>query len=301
MAHNHNHGHAHSHAPASFGRAFAIGIGLNTAYVIIEAIIGMRIGSLGLIADAGHNASDVLALIIAWVASHLAQRKANNRYTYGLKRSPIVASLVNALLLFAAMAIVLWESLSRLQSPEPIQGATIIAVTLVGLVVNFGTALLFAKGTSDVNIRGAYLHMMADGLVTLGVLLAGIAIILTGANWLDPAISLVIVGVVLWGTWGLFKDALNLSLDAVPSSIDLDAVRSYLQSLPQVLNVHDLHIWGMSTNETALTAHLVMKEIPQSTSSLLQEATQGLHDHFEIRHSTLQVEDESLAGHCGKC
>jgi len=301
MAHNHAHGHSHSHAPSSFGRAFAIGIVLNTLYVIVEVIIGLRIGSLGLVADAGHNASDVLALIIAWVGSRLATRKANDRFTYGLKRSPIVASLFNAILLFAAMGIVLWEAIGRLQSPEPIAGATIIWVTLIGLVVNFGTAMLFVKGTSDLNIRGAYLHMLADGLVTLGVLVAGILIIFTGANWLDPAISLVIVVVVLWGTWGLFKDALNLSLDAVPNDIHLDAVRTYLTTLPDVLSVHDLHIWSLSTTEVALTAHLVLKEIPQSTTALIKEATKGLHDEFEIRHMSLQFEDESLAGHCGKC
>ena len=291
----------HSHTPANFGRAFAIGIVLNTLYVIVEAVIGLRIGSLGLVADAGHNASDVLSLIIAWVGSRFAQRSASERYTYGFKRSPIVASLFNALLLFGAMGIVLWEAIGRLQSPEPIAGATIIWVTLIGLVVNFGTALLFVKGTDDLNIRGAYLHMLADGLVTFGVLLAGILIIFTGAYWLDPAISLVIVVVVLWGTWGLFRDAMRLSLDAVPSDIDLEAVKTYLSRLPNVSGVHDLHIWAMSTTETALTAHLVVKEMPASTNPLIQEAAEGLHDRFEIVHSTLQIEDEGLAGHCGQC
>ena len=303
MAHNHTHGHghSHSHAPANFGRAFAIGITLNTLYVIVEAIIGLRIGSLGLLADAGHNASDVLSLIIAWVGSRLALRSANDRYTYGFKRSPIVASLFNALLLFGAMGIVLWEAIGRLQSPEPIEGTVIIWVTLIGLVVNFGTALLFVRGTNDLNIRGAYLHMLADGLVTLGVLLGGILIIVTNAYWIDPVISLIIVGVVLWGTWGLFRDAMRLSLDAVPNEIDLSAVKTYLSQLPNVLNVHDLHVWSMSTTETALTAHLVMKEMPLSTSQLIQQATEGLHDRFEIVHSTLQLEDEALAGNCGKC
>ena len=300
MAHNHQE-HSHSHAPANFGRAFAIGITLNTLYVIVEATIGFRIGSLGLIADAGHNASDVLSLIIAWVGSRLALRSANDRYTYGFKRSPIVASLFNALLLFGAMGIVLWEALGRLQSPEPIEGAVIIWVTLIGLVVNFGTALLFVKGANDLNIRGAYLHMLADGLVTFGVLLAGILIIFTNAYWIDPVISLIIVAVVLWGTWGLFRDAMRLSLDAVPNNINLDAVKNYLSSLPNVLNVHDLHVWSMSTTETALTAHLVMREMPTSTSELIQKATEGLHDKFEIVHSTLQIEDEALAGRCGKC
>ncbi len=202
-------GHAgHSHTPQNFGRAFAWGIGLNTLYVVVEAVVGLASGSLGLVADAGHNASDVLSLIIAWAAARLAQRPPSERFTYGLKRSPIVASLFNALLLFGAMGIVFWEAFKRLQNPEPISGAVIIWVTLVGLVVNFGTAYLFAKGRGDLNIRGAFLHMMADGLVTLGVLLAGVLIIFTGAAWLDPVISLVIVAVVLWSTWGLFRDTM---------------------------------------------------------------------------------------------
>lgn len=298
MAHNHGPGKEHSHAPANFGRAFAVGIALNTIYVLVEAVIGLRIGSLGLVADAGHNASDVLSLIIAWVGAYLAQRSASERYTYGFKRSPIVASLFNALLLFGAMGIVLWEAIGRLQNPEPLAGATIIWVTLIGLVVNFGTALLFLRGSNDLNIRGAYLHMLADGLVTLGVLVAGILIIFTKAYWLDPFISLLIVGVVLWGTWGLFRDALRLSLDAVPGDIDVTAVRNYLTSLPRVASVHDLHIWPMSTTETALSAHLVMAEMPQSTSKLIQQASEGLHDKFEIVHSTLQIEDVALTHNC---
>lgn len=303
MGHNHNHHthHGHSHAPADFGRAFAIGIGLNTIYVIVEAVIGLRIGSLGLVADAGHNASDVLALIIAWVGSVLAKRSGGSRFTYGLKRAPIIASLFNALLLFGAMAIVLWEAIERLQSPIPIEGNIIIWVTLVGLVVNFGTAMLFAKGSNDINIRGAYLHMIADGLVTLGVLISGLLIIWTGAFWIDPAISLLIVIVVLLGTWGLFKDAIALSLDAVPNNIDLEKVRSYLQAVPNVADVHDLHIWSLSTTDTALTAHLVFEELPKSTSLLIQQVSEELHEHFEIRHSTLQFEDSDLALNCGRC
>lgn len=294
-------GHAgHSHTPQNFGRAFAWGIGLNTLYVVVEAVVGLAIGSLGLVADAGHNASDVLSLIIAWAAARLAQRPPSERFTYGLKRSPIVASLFNALLLFGAMGIVFWEALKRLQNPEPISGTVIIWVTLVGLVVNFGTAYLFSQSRGDLNIRGAFLHMMADGLVTLGVLLAGVLIIFTGAAWLDPVISLVIVAVVLWSTWGLFRDTMRLSLDAVPDTIDPEAVRAYLHSLPGVTDVHDLHIWAMSTTEAALTAHVVIPDHDGDSNSLIQRACSGLHDEFEIVHTTLQIESGEPADPCGQ-
>ncbi len=293
------HDHGHAHAPRNFGLAFGIGIALNTLYVLVEAGVGLSIGSLGLVADAGHNASDVLSLIIAWVGARLARRSPSERFTYGLKRSPIVASLFNALLLFGAMGVVTWEAVGRLQDPAPVPGATIIWVTLVGLVVNFGTAYLFVQGRDDLNIRGAFLHMMADGLVTLGVLLTGVAIMLTGAAWLDPVISLLIVGAVLWSTWGLFRDAMRLSLDAVPDGIDPEAVRRYLGSLPGVSNVHDLHIWSMSTNETALTAHVVIPGHNGDSNPLLQKACQGLHDEFEIVHTTLQIESGEPANPCG--
>ena len=300
MAHA-GHSHAgHSHAPKNFGRAFAWGIGLNLTYVVLEVVVGLSIGSLGLVADAGHNASDVLSLILAWAAARLSQRPPSERFTYGLKRSPIVASLFNALLLFGAMGIVFWEAIQRLQNPEPISGVAIIWVTLVGLIVNFGTAYLFVKGRDDLNIRGAFLHMMADGLVTLGVLVAGVLILLTGATWLDPVISLIIVGVVLWSTWGLFRDTMRLSLDGVPGGIDPEAVRNYLRSLPGVADVHDLHIWAMSTTETALTAHVIVPEFDGNSNPLIQRACSGLHDHFEIIHTTLQIESGEPADPCGR-
>ncbi len=291
--------HDHSHTPQNFGRAFAIGIGLNTLYVIVEVVIGLRIGSLGLIADAGHNASDVLSLIIAWVGARLAQRSPSERFTYGLKRSPIIASLFNALLLFGAMSVVTWEAIQRLQDPAPLPGLTIIWVTLVGLVVNFGTAFLFVRGRGDLNIRGAFLHMMADGLVTLGVLLAGVAFIFTDAYWLDPVVSLVIVAVVLWSTWGLFRDAMRLSLDAVPEGIEPEEVHDYLRRLPSVTEVHDLHIWAMSTTETALTAHLVVPNLSMSNNELIRRACNGLHEEFEIVHATLQLERGEPENPCG--
>ncbi len=280
---------AHDHGQATHGRAFAWGIVLNTVYVIVEVTVGVLIGSLGLVADAVHNASDVLSLIIAWIGSRLSRRNPSERFTYGLKRSPILASLFNALLLFGAMGAVAWEAVRRLQDPSPVPGATIIWVTSVGLVVNFGTAYLFVKGRKDLNIRGAFLHMIADGLVTLGVLVAGVLIIFTNAIWLDPVISLVIVVVVLWSTWNLFRDSVKYSLDAVPESIATDEVRAYLAGLPGVSEVHDLHIWPMSTTETALTAHLVVSE-KQHNNALIQRASEGLHERFEIVHTTLQLE-----------
>ncbi len=207
---------AHEHGAPTHGSAFAIGIGLNTTYVIVELVVGLLIGSLGLIADAIHNASDVLSLIVAWTGSRLAQRDPSKRYTYGLKRAPILASFFNALLLFGAMGFVGWEAIQRIPDPVSLPGATIIWVTSIGLVVNFGTAAMFMRGRSDLNIRGAFLHMVADGVVTLGVLGAGVAIMLTDALWLDPVVSLSIVVVVLWSTWELFRDSVRPSVDAVP-------------------------------------------------------------------------------------
>jgi len=294
MAHRHHH-----HAP-DFGRAFAIGIALNTGYVVVEAGAGLAVGSLGLVADAGHNASDVLSLIVAWVAANLARRAPTGRFTYGLSRSPILASLFNALLLFGAMAIVAWEAVRRFQDPAPVPGEVIIWVTLAGLAVNTGTALLFARGRSDLNIRGAFLHMAADAAVTLGVLLSGVFILYTGALWVDPAISLAIVVVVLWSTWGLFRDSMRLSLDAVPAGIDPDEVRRFLEELPGVAEVHDLHIWAMSTTETALTAHLVVADEQSSHAGLVRRACQELHERFGVGHSTLQIETGETLDACGQ-
>ena len=288
----------HQHGAMDFSRAFAIGIVLNTIYVAVEASVGLAIGSLGLVADAGHNASDVLSLIVAWVGAKLAQRAPTERYSYGLSRSPILASLFNALLLFAAMGVVAWEAIGRLQEPSTVPGSTIIWVTTVGLVVNVGTALMFVKGRSDLNIRGAFLHMAADAGVTLGVLLSGIAIIYTGAEWIDPAISLLIVVVVLWSTWGLFRESLRLSLDAVPEGIDPAAVRQCLTGLPSVAEVHDLHIWAMSTAEIALTAHLVVVDQIDKDADPIQAASTKLHDEFGIEHTTLQLKSARMARDC---
>jgi cobalt-zinc-cadmium efflux system protein len=284
------HHHDHHHGPKTHTRAFQIGIGLNIGFVLIEAAIGWTAQSLALLADAGHNLSDVLGLLLAWGASYLAQRPPSRTYTYGLRRSTILAALFNSMLLLLAVGGIAWEALRRLQNPTPVPGMTLIWVAGVGVVINTLTALLFfAGGKQDLNIRGAFLHMAADALVSVGVVLAGITILFTGWLWLDPAISLVIVVVIVVGTWNLLRDALGLILDRVPKHIEPLAVRTFLRELPEVAQVHDLHIWAMSTTETALTAHLVMpKGCPGD--GFLAQVCEELHHHFAIDHATLQVE-----------
>ncbi len=288
MAHQHNHNH--SHAPADYGRAFAIGVALNLAFVLVEVGYGIAANSLALVADAGHNLSDVLALLLAWGASILVRRIPTTKHTYGMRSTSILAALVNALLLLLAMAVVAWEAIQRLLNPAPVQGETVIWVATLGIIINTATALLFMSGRHhDLNIRGAFMHMAADAGVSLGVVLSGFAIVWTGWEWLDPVVSLVIVGVILVGTWGLLKDSVNMALDAVPEGIDHADVTAYLASLPGVCDVHDLHIWPMSTTETALTVHLV---IPGhvATDALLKDVTHELHDRFGIEHTTIQIE-----------
>jgi len=280
-------------------RAFRWGIGLNAAYVVVEAGVGITVGSLGLVADAGHNASDVLALVVAWLGAALASRAPNERFTYGLKRSPVLASLFNALLLFAAMAVVTWEAVGRLLHPVAVPGGAVVWVALGGLVVNGGTALLFARGRSDINVRGAFLHMVADAAVTLGVLLAGVGIVLTGASWLDPAVTLLVVAAVLWSTWSLFAEALRRSLDAVPSGLQAAEIRRALEGLPEVDEVHDLHVWGFGSQEVALTAHLRTGAPPARPNELLARACQLVDRGFGIHHCTLQVESGEPADPCG--
>ena len=296
--HGHRHDHHHGHAPRSFGRAFLIGIILNALYVGLEALFGLFTGSLALLADAGHNASDVLSLLVAWGATILARRPPTGRYTYGFRRSPILASLFNALLLLVAMGGVVWEAVGRIGHPAKLAGGTVFWVAAVGLVVNTGTALLFAAGKDDLNIRGAYLHLLADAAVTLGVMVAGLAIVFTGAAWLDPVVSLAIAGVVLWSTWGLLRGSLEFSLDAAPESVDLDGIRHYLNALPGVKSVHDLHVWPLSTTQTALTAHLVVPQGVREPDRLLQRTSHELHDRFGIEHATLQLETGDLEHPC---
>ena len=291
-SHAHGHSHGHSHAPADFGRAFAIGIALNTAFVIVEATFGYISGSMALVADAGHNLSDVLGLLIAWGASAAAQRPPSPRFTYGLKSSTILAALANAALLMVAIGAILFETIDRLLDPVEPEGWTMIWVAGVGIVINTATALLFVSGRKDdLNIRGAFLHMAADALVSVGVVVAGAAILLTGAIWIDPLTSLVILAVIGWGTWGLARDSLKLGLLGVPEGIDEAAVRATLESEPGVTEVHDLHIWPMSTTETALTAHLVIPEGHPGDAFLAEVAHRLSHDH-NIGHATLQIEEK---------
>lgn len=293
MAHDHehhSHGHHGHHGPASYGRAFAIATALNLGFVIVEAVYGYLAHSLALFADAGHNLSDVLGLILAWGASVLARRPPTKRYTYGLRSTSILAALANAIVLLLSMGAIAWEAIQRFSSPGPVSGGTVIGVALVGIAINTATALMFMSGRkSDLNIRGAFLHMATDALVSLGVVLAGIAILVTGWLWFDPVVSLIIVAVVVVGTWQLLRDSVNLALDAVPAGIEPLAVQTYLSEHPGVSKVHDLHIWAMSTTETALTAHLVM---PQGYpgDAFLCHVCKELRDQFGIEHTTLQVE-----------
>jgi cobalt-zinc-cadmium efflux system protein len=293
--HDHSHGHAgHSHAPDSFGWAFAIGASLNTAFVIAELIFGYAANSLALISDAVHNFSDVIALLLAWGAAWLSQKQPTQRHTYGYRRASILAALFNAGLLLVAVGGIVVEAINRLYAPAPVAGVTVILVAALGVVVNGGTALLFMRGRhGDLNIRGAYLHMAADAGVSFGVVVAAAVIMLTGWLWLDPAISLVIAAVVFWSGWGLARDSVNLALDGVPRGIELAEVSDYLGGLDGVSEVHDLHVWAMSTNETALTAHLVR---PGGTDdAFLHHVCAELSRRFKIHHATLQVETSSDA------
>lgn len=303
--HDHGHDHAHgpgghSHAPSTFGRAFAIGITLNVGFVAVEAIYGYLSGSLALFADAGHNLSDVLGLVIAWIAFTLGRRAPSQRFTYGLRSSTILAALFNGLILMFAAGAIALEAARRFMYPLPVSGTDVMIVAGIGILVNGGTALLFARGgKSDINIRGAYLHMAADAMVSAGVVVAGLLINATGVRWIDPAVSLVIVGVIVWSTWGLLKEAAAMALHAVPSGIDAGAVQAWLASLPGVTAVHDLHIWPMSTSETALTAHLIMPG-GQGGDSFLHETSAALHERFAIGHATLQIEQtDALCPRCG--
>jgi cobalt-zinc-cadmium efflux system protein len=284
------HGSGHVHAPASFGTAFAVGIALNLTFVAVEFVYGVLANSMALVADAGHNLSDVLSLAIAWIASVLARRPPSSRLTYGLGGSSIVAALFNAVLLLVAVGAIAWEAILRLAHPEPVASGMVMIVAAVGIVINGATAWLFASGRKgDLNIRGAFLHMIADAAVSAGVVAAAAVILLTGWLWLDPLTSLVVVGLIVWGTWGLLRDSLAMSVSAVPATIDPQAVRRYLESRPGVAAVHDLHIWPMSTTDTALTAHLVLPGGHPGDEFLMQ-ATTELKRRFGIGHTTLQIE-----------
>lgn len=283
----HHHHHEHPH---DYNRAFLIGTILNLSFVIIETGFGIFSHSLALLADAGHNFSDVVGLLLAWGASWLVKHPPSPRFTYGWRRSSILAALLNAIILLLAMGAITWEAIQRLTNPTPIPGQTVIIVAIIGVVINTSTALLFMSGShGDLNIRGAFLHMAADALVSVGVVIAGIAILTTGWLWFDPVISLIIVAVVIVGTWQLFKDSLHLALDGVPQGITLQAVKTYLSEIEGVDEVHDLHIWAMSTTETALTVHLVMCN-GHPGDEFLARLAQQLKENFSIVHATMQIE-----------
>ena len=288
--HGHGQGHGHHHAPADFGRAFAIGAGLNIAFVAVEAIAGLMTGSLALLADAGHNLSDVLGLLMAWGAVALAKQLPTARRTYGLRKGTILASLANAGLLLVAVGAIVWEAVRRFGAPEPVAPGPVIIVAAIGVVINTATALMFMRGHNDLNVRGAFLHMAADAAVSLGVVFAAIVIwMVPGWTWIDPAMSLVIAAVIVAGTWGLLRDSLDMALDAAPRGIDPEAVRAWLAARPGVTEVHDLHIWAMSTTETALTAHVTRPDNSDS-DAFLHDTAQALSERFRIGHPTLQIE-----------
>ncbi|MDM7991829.1 MAG: cation diffusion facilitator family transporter [Candidatus Fermentibacter sp.] len=281
----------------NYGRAFAIGIILNVAFVLVEVFFGLMADSLALLADAGHNLSDVVGLVVAWGASWLSQWHPTDKYTYGFRRSSILAALINALLLIVAIGGIVWEAIGRLMHPVAAHAPTIIWVAAVGVGINAATALLFIAGRrSDLNIRGAYLHMAADAAISAGVVVAGILIALTGIQILDPVISIVVAAIIFTGTWGLLRQSMNLAIDAVPEQIDADQVARFLSSLPAVKNVHHLHIWGLSTTDVALTAHMVLSR-PDNNDVLLAQIREELHHRFDINHATVQFES-SESGIC---
>lgn len=289
MSHHHHH-HGHSHGPANYGFAFGFGIILNTIYIIVEILYGFLGDSLALLADAGHNVSDVLGLVIAWIAVWLGKKAPSEKRTYGYKRSSILSALFNAVFLLVAIGAIALEAIQRFSNPQPVAGQTVIIVAFIGIVINTITALLFMSGRkNDLNIRGAFMHMAADAVVSLGVVIAGFVILWTGWQWLDPLVSLVISIVILFGTWGLLKESINLSLDAVPEGIDIGKIKNYLKNIPTILEVHDLHVWGMSTTEAALTVHIIRSEM-EDNDELLQKLTKELHDLFGIEHATIQIE-----------
>ncbi|GAC1384242.1 MAG: cation diffusion facilitator family transporter [Herpetosiphon sp.] len=293
--------HHHTHIPRSFGRAFVVGIALNLGFVVIEFWSGRAAHSLALVADAGHNLADVLALALAWGAGVLTARLPTVRRTYGLRRSSILAALVNAMVLLISSGAIAWEAVQRLGAPTPVVERTVILVALVGILINSVTAWLFSRGhAQDLNIRGAFLHMAADAVVSLGVVVAAGLMVVTGWFWLDPVVALLVVGFILLATWGLLRDSVNLALDAVPAGIEVAEVSAYLQSLPGVQDVHDMHIWGMSTTETALTVHLTVEtDALPSSDQLIGAATQMLHDRFGIEHTTMQIEWCDAGRQCG--
>ena len=311
MAHNHSHDHDHDHSghshsgghhhhgdPNNHGRAFVIAIALNTTFVVIEFAYGFIANSTALMADAGHNLSDVLGLLMAWGAAILARKTPSGRFTYGLRSTSILAALANAMFLMVACGAIAWEAIQRFSEPPVVAGLTVTLVAGIGIVINGLSAWLFVKGSKgDLNIRGAYLHMAADAAVSLGVAVAGVVMMFTAWYWLDPVVSLAIVAAILIGTWGLLRESVQLALNAVPAHIDVTAVETYLRQCAGVTDIHDLHIWGMSTTESALTVHLVMTE-GYPGDAFMDDIMQTLKDRYSVQHSTLQVEQGTTDHAC---
>jgi len=297
--HGHGFGHHHSHsAPADAGRAFVLAIALNSAFVVIEFIYGFIANSTALMADAGHNLSDVLGLMLAWGAAMLAKKSPTRRFTYGLRGSSILAALLNALLLMVACGAIAWEAVLRFAHPEAVAGTTVSIVAAIGVLINGFSAWLFMAGSKDdINVRGAYLHMAADAGLSLGVVIAGLVVMYTGWSWLDPAVSLVIVVIIVAGTWSLLKESVLMALAGVPANVDMGKVNAWLASQPGVTGVHDVHIWPMSTTETALTAHLVMPG-GYPGDAAIDHIVEHLRKDFSIHHCTLQVE-QGTTSHSG--
>ncbi|MBN2803850.1 MAG: cation transporter [Deltaproteobacteria bacterium] len=288
MAHSDEHITQKSH-----GRAFAIGIGLNVTFVAVELFFGLLANSSALLADAGHNASDVLSLVFAWAAIGLASIKPKGKYTYGLRKTTILVSVLNALLLFGAVIAIAWNAIDKFKNPQPVAGIQVMIVAGTGVVINTITALLFMSGQKDdLNIKGAFMHMAADAAVSSGVLVGGLLIYLTGIQWIDPVMSFIIIGVILWGTLRLFADSINLALDAVPKHIELEKVYNFILSQNGVEGIHDLHVWAMSTTQTALTAHLIMPK--GSSNEFISNLQEKLKHEFGIGHTTLQIENELM-------
>lgn len=288
--HHHGHGHHHDHHHADFGRAFAIGITLNLIFVAVEVVYGLKANSTALLSDAGHNLSDVLGLAIAWGGAKLAARPPTKRYTWGLRSSSILAAMANGLLLMVALGAIALEAVQRIADPQPVAGPTMMAVAAVGIVINGVTALLFARGRKgDINIQGAFLHMAGDAAVSAAVVVAGLLILWTGINLIDPILSLAIAALIFWQTYGLLSRSVAMSLGAVPEGIDYDAVADALAAQPGVARVHDLHIWPSSTTENVLTTHLVMPDGPPG-DAFLSALAEMLHDRFDIDHMTVQIE-----------
>jgi cobalt-zinc-cadmium efflux system protein len=292
MTHHHSHSehsHGHDHVPTNFGRSFLIAAGGNTIFILAEVIYGIKANSLALLADAGHNFSDVISLLLAWGAWCLSKRAPTSHYTYGLRSTSILASLVNAIILLVTIGGISWEAVKRFHTAEAVAGNIVMWVAAFGIVVNGATACLFNKGQDDLNIKAAFLHLAGDAAISAGVVAAGFVIYRTGWIWLDPTVSLAVSAVIIWGTWGLLRDSVNLALQGVPASVDLKKVKDYLLSLPGVQEVHDLHIWAMSTTETALSAHLLMGN-RNSGDGFLKKMAHDLEHDFRIGHTTIQIE-----------